>query len=219
MKLPFIAAIALCATPAFAQCPSGACVYYAPIAQRYAVAPCQPVQTCEPVQPCEPVAEISEPEPCAPVATCEPVAETCESVEACEIASIQVKECPTGACPLRAATRAAVKTATTPVRAVVSLLDRVNATRARYGLPALQYDASLEAGARSQAAYCSQVGTLVHGSGAEILAQNNQGVDMAINQWLASPGHRSLLLGGYRYAGVSVVRDRYGRSWCAMRFR
>lgn len=187
-------------------------------------APCDPVETFAPGSiTCE---TVGEPEPCEPVATGEIVPQF-QSYRPAE-----VQDCPTGKCPLRTATRAvantaatatqtAVKVATAPVRGLSALLDRANATRASYGLPALTYDATLTAGAETQANYCSRVGTLVHGGGcAEILAQNSQGIETALNQWLQSPQHRSLLLNGrYRYAGVAVVRDGYGRSWCVMRFR
>ena len=96
-----------------------------------------------------------------------------------------------------------------------------NRIRARYGLPELTSDATLDAGCASQANYCASVGALIHGAGvAEILAMNSSGFDSALNQWLASPAHRAILLSGqYRVAGVAVVRDRNGRVWCAMRFR
>lgn len=106
-------------------------------------------------------------------------------------------------------------------RRICTLLQRVNATRARYGLAALANDATLETGSYYQASYCAQIGGLAHGAGAaEILAMNGSGIEAALAQWLNSPAHRALLLnGGYRYAGVAVVRDRYGRVWCAVRFR
>ena len=102
-----------------------------------------------------------------------------------------------------------------------SHLSAINAVRARYGLAALVSDPRLEEGARYQANYCARVGRLQHASGvAEILAQNRQGLETAISQWLNSPGHRALLLNGsFRYAGVAVVRDHYGRFWCAVQFR
>ena len=104
---------------------------------------------------------------------------------------------------------------------VATLIASINAVRARYGLRALATDAYLESGAYTQASFCSQIGRLQHASGvAEILAQNNQGLETAISQWLNSPGHRALLLSGsFRYAGVAVVRDRYGRVWCAVQFK
>ena len=104
---------------------------------------------------------------------------------------------------------------------VASLITAINSVRARYGLGALISDARLESGSYYQASFCSRLGRLQHASGvAEILAQNNQGIETAINQWLNSPGHRALLLSGsFRYAGVAVVRDNYGRVWCAVQFR
>lgn len=102
-----------------------------------------------------------------------------------------------------------------------ALLQRVNATRARYGLCALAQDSNLESQSFNQAVYCARAGYLWHGAGAaEILAMNWQGFETAINQWLNSPPHRSLLLnGGFRFAGVATYRDGYGRVWCAVRFR
>lgn len=100
-------------------------------------------------------------------------------------------------------------------------LAAANRIRARYGLPTLTLDANLCDGSARQANYCASVGALIHGAGvAEILAMNSSGFDSALNQWLASPAHRAILLSGqYRVAGVAVVRDRNGRVWCAMRFR
>ena len=87
-------------------------------------------------------------------------------------------------------------------------------------MSALAYDSKLTGGAQYQAGFCAYRGALVHGSGAEILAQNNQGIETALNQWLNSPAHRALLLNpSYRFGGVAVHRDGSGRVWCAMRFR
>jgi len=221
----------LSASSAFGQCPTGNCVrvYYAPIMPRYqTVQPCQAVQTVAPCQAAQPVAEpveacapVATIEPCAPVETCAPT-ETCEpSAESVQLKIKEIDEC-NGACPLRSAAKAAVKTAAAPVRAVANLLASANATRARYGLPALQFDESLTVGANYGANYCARAGQVCHapGCGYEIVAMNGQGIETAVNQWLDSPPHRALLLnGGFRYAGVSVVRDRHGRAWCAMRFR
>lgn len=234
-------AIILSASQVFAQCwgnrcyqtrgasyaSYGAAYRYAATYPRYG-APCAAAtaQACAPVEtvvePCEPVA-IPEPTPCEPVATtCEPCApvETTANCETCATfeTNNKVQSCPTtGACPLRRV----ANVATVPVRVVASLLDEANRTRARYGLPALTYDQNLEAGAQYQANHCARIGYLQHGYGAaEILAQNDQGIETAVNQWLTSAPHRALLLNsGYRYAGVAVVRDSQGRAWCAMRFR
>lgn len=224
MKLPIAILIALSASPALAQCPTGFCPWTFGRASYARYQAVQPVQTCTTVAPCEPVAEIKD----EPVPACEPV-ETCEVVNPCapvcvpsteniERASAEYDRCVGGSCPIRSITSAALNV---PRTVVANLLDVANRTRVRYGLAALSYDANLEAGAQYQANYCAQRGALIHGRGAiEILAYNSQGLEAALNQWLASPAHRQILLnGGYRYAGVAVVRDRYGRSWCAMRFR
>lgn len=192
MRILIAATLALGASTALAQCPLGVCPRV-PSAHYGAVTPLT----------------TATPEPCGKIETVAP----CEPVKSCtENISKEVDECV--ACPIRS-------TITAPLRVVANLLDSANRTRTRYGLPVFTYDATLEAGAKTQAQYCARVGRLQHGAGAiEILAYNSQGLEAAINQWLASPAHRAILLNGrYRYAGVAVVRDSYGRSWCAMRFR
>lgn len=229
-------ALALVPTSAFAQCFGGRCVssarvYYGArasyVSYGYATRACSPcgnvVATPAPCAPCEAVETVETPEPCEPVRACDPVA-TCETCEPGEVLPVKIdgeivlQKCVNGACPIRQGVATVAKSAK---NVVASLLGSVNATRARYGLAALQLDATLEAGAKYQAGVCSASGTLQHGAGvAEILAQNSQGLETAIQQWLNSPAHRALLLnGGYRYAGVGVVRDASGRAWCAVRFR
>ncbi|MGN0911120.1 MAG: CAP domain-containing protein, partial [Thermoguttaceae bacterium] len=130
----------------------------------------------------------------------------------CEPVKQTVKEsCETGACPLRGRVATAVS----------NFLTAANAIRAQHGLQALKADASLDHGSYVQANYCASTQRLIHGAGAaEILAQNYSGFDYALNQWLNSPAHRSLLLSpSYRFAGVATVRDASGRVWCAMRFK
>lgn len=224
MKTILSAVLILTASTVYAQCPGGVCpirgyasqgyasrVYArAYVAPKYAtIQPCAPIETVEPcapvetIQPCDPVATcapIETIEPCAPVETIQPCAPV-ETVQTIPEAS----ECVGGVCPIR--------------QTVSSLLTRLNAVRARYGLAALKLDATLEAGAQRQAAYCSQTGALIHGNAAEILAQNGSGFDVALDQWLASPAHRALLLGRYTSAGVGVRVDSRGRAWCAVRFR
>ena len=220
----------LSASPLYAQCPGGCPTrfgytrqvaspfYYQAVQPCQACAPVETVQPCAPIQACAPVETV---EPCAPVETVEP----CAPVEACDqceytpsivAGKTTIGQCVNGSCPLRVAQTVATGTRNV-LKGVASLLDRVNATRARYGLAALQV---ADLGAQRQAAYCASTGTLTHGSGvAEILAQNGQGFETAIQQWLNSPGHRALLLNGsYRYADVGVVRSG-GRVWCAVRFR
>ena len=228
-KFIFLLAL-LSASPLYAQCPLGGCpTRYGYTRQVYqTIAPCQAVQACAPVetvQPCAPVETTIEPcapvetvEPCAPVEPCSPV-ETCDQCEYTPsiTGKTTIGQCVNGSCPLRTVATGTRNIVSNTLKGVASLLDRVNATRARYGLAALQV---ADLGAQRQAAYCAATGTLTHGSGvAEILAQNGQGFETAIQQWLNSPGHRALLLNGsYRYADVGVVRSG-GRVWCAVRFR
>lgn len=236
--IAFVAALVGIGGEAWAQCPGGVCFgarsrasvsfYRARTSAAFAIPtprPCAPVvATPEPCAPCEAVVEPCAPvettaEPCAPVesvATCETCASG-EFVPTTTAGGAIVKECVGGVCPVRAAARVAVGA----VGAVGNALARLNATRARYGLAALRLDANLESGAQYQAGVCATSGTLTHGAGAaEILAQNGQGIETALAQWLNSPAHRSLLLSSrYQFAGVGIVRDRAGRVWCAVRFR
>lgn len=208
---------------AYRSCYGGSCAYrsgYWTSGSYYGgtIAPCEPTTdaprqaaaTFDRYYPCEPVSTV---EPCAPVETTTPApCEACGEYEPIKASSgaVVYQSCPTGACPLKNGAGSAVAT----------LLDRVNAFRAQYGLSALAYDSKLTGGAQYQAGFCAYRGALVHGSGAEILAQNNQGIETALNQWLNSPAHRALLLNpSYRFGGVAVHRDGSGRVWCAMRFR
>ena len=166
----------------------------AEVFDRYYPEACESVQ--ETIQPCEPV-ETTTPKPCESCGEYEPIKKS---------GALVYRSCPTGACPLQT---------------VATLLDRANALRAQNGLSALSYDATLTAGSQYQASFCASRGALIHGQGvAEILAQNSQGLETALNQWLNSPAHRALLLSpNFRFGGVAVHRDSTGRVWCAMRFR
>lgn len=211
-------------------CPSGACPYsatyrvtnyqrvYAPYSYQYA-------QT-QSVAPCDAATETAETpvvEPCAPVQTtvepCAPVEYLPECAEAPTVETTTVDGCVGGTCPIRTAAKATVQTVRN-VAATTRFLLAANRIRAQYGLAALQADATLDAGCETQARICRSRGALIHGGGnAEILAYNWSGFDAALVQWLNSPGHRALLLGNFRTAGVAVVRGADGRVWCAMRFR
>ena len=206
-------------------CVGGACQYRSSqlnYATSYSVAPCEAstIEPCEPVstvQPCEPVQTV---EPCEPVAECVNGACPIQTVEPCDqfrgvAEKVQIGECVGGACPLRAAAKTVVaKTFETLA------LARINATRARYGRPALRLNRSLETRAYYQARYCASVGTLRHASGvAEILAQSSS-FDGAIGQWLSSAPHCALMLNtSFTEAGAAFYTDSYGRVWCAVQFR
>lgn len=187
---------------------------------------CSPCSTCSPCScsPCDggsckideaekeelPAAPEQAPSPCDPCADCGYSTECSDGkctlsdpVEACG-------SCEGGSCSTASASCGSCANA---------LVDRLNATRARLGYSRFEFDATLERGASYQASVCRSYGRLIHAGGvAEILAQSSS-LDGAIQQWLASPPHRALLLSGYRRAGVGVVRDGYGRSWFAVQFR
>ena len=215
-------------------CPGGTCPnvasyqrVYSPYSYAQAVAPCEAAQA---VQPCEPISETVEaPEPCAPVAEtiepCAPVLTTCERGEYVPTESGNI--CVNGTCPIRTVAKTAVKatekTARAAVRTVANTarwLAAVNRTRAQYNLPPLRGDATLDARCKQATSHCASVGYLDHTGGNEILAYNQSGIDAAIVSWLNSPAHKAYLLSpSFTTAGISVVRDKYGRVWCAMRFR
>ena len=223
------------------RCVNGACQYrssqlnYAPIPTAAPCEPCQAVvnapEPCEPaqtvVEPCAPV-ETTAPEPCEPVQTatpepCEPVQTTCEGCDQFRGATkmVQVGECVGGACPIRRIVDGTVDAVQT-VAATARFLSAANALRVRYGLAPLQADVGLDAACKGQVGICARRGALIHGAGAaEILAQNTSGFEFAVSQWAASrSGHAELLLNpSFRFAGVAMERDAFGRYWCAMRFR
>ena len=182
---------------------------------------CAPCSTCSPCDggSCKideaeaeqlPAAPEQAPSPCDPCADCGYSTECSDGrctltdpVEACG-------PCEAGTCSTASASCGSCANA---------LVDRLNATRARLGYSRFEFDATLERGASYQASVCRSYGRLIHAGGvAEILAQSSS-LDGAIQQWLASPPHRALLLSNYRRAGVGVVRDAYGRSWFAVQFR
>lgn len=203
-----------------------------PCSQGYSCSPCSQVANVEyaprPCSPCScescdggsckieeaeteqlPAAPESAPSPCDPCgysAECSDGRCTLtDPVENCTISPCSGGTCSQGSCSLDTCANA--------------LVERLNATRARLGYSRFEFDATLERGASYQASVCRSYGRLIHAGGvAEILAQSSS-LDGAIQQWLASPPHRALLLSGYRRAGVGVVRDAYGRSWYAVQFR
>lgn len=228
------AAVALSATSTFAQCWGGRCysrgyTYASPYGywtsgqcvQRTrgsvameGAAPCAdtPNRYAEVVDACVPVESVPA---CGAVETTPTPCESCGEYAPVKTSdgALAYKSCPTGACPLKTTARNAVAS-------VSRLLDALNATRARYGLHALTYDSTLTCGSQYQASYCASRGALIHGSGAEVLAYNNEGVETALRQWLNSPAHRALLLSpNFTRGGIAIHRTSSGRVYVAARFR
>lgn len=228
----------------FSSCTSNACTASACDVGKYAV---EPVAAPEPCEPCKAVQAVETPRPCEPASAeppadnveeetveevAEPTCEPCGAVKAVETsASCKTCEQNCATCPIKTAAKTALKVASSPIRVAVSELSKANELRARYGLPALKFDAALDAGCLSHSramssAWCGWRGTrgaLYHAAGYnEIVAQNwGFGVDDALFQWEHSDkGHREILLNPYfTRAGVGCFRDASGRNWCTMRFQ
>lgn len=106
---------------------------------------------------------------------------------------------------------------------VLGYVSEINATRARYGLRALEIDVSLVVASEAHSQRQAARGQIYHaqGCGAEIVAQNwGVGVSFAIQQWLQSPPHRALLLSPqFTRLGVGVCKTSHGANYCTARFK
>lgn len=106
---------------------------------------------------------------------------------------------------------------------VLGYVSEINATRARYGLRALEIDVSLAVASEMHSQRQAARGQIFHaqGCGAEIVAQNwGVGVSFAIQQWLQSPPHRALLLSPqFTRLGVGVCKTSHGANYCTARFK
>ena len=218
-------------------CAQGYCAPCSQVANvEYAPRPCSPCSTCSQAptacapcstcSPCDggsckideaeaeqlPAAPEQAPSPCDPCADCGYSTECSDG--RCTLTD-PVENCTTSRCYGGTGSQVSCSMGS----CANALVERLNATRARLGYSRFEFDATLERGASYQASVCRSYGRLIHSGGvAEILAQSSS-LDGAIQQWLASPPHRALLLSNYRRAGVGVVRDVYGRSWYAVQFR
>jgi uncharacterized protein YkwD len=99
-----------------------------------------------------------------------------------------------------------------------AILDSTNAERARYGLPALTLDPSLEQTARQHAAWMTNSRNLQHSSigVAENIAWGQHSAQEAMSSWMSSSGHRANILNGsYRRIGVAAYTASDGSCyWC-----
>jgi uncharacterized protein YkwD len=92
-----------------------------------------------------------------------------------------------------------------------------NFERARYGLPALEVDAAMMRSARQHATWMTQNQCMVHSNQpvAENIAMGQPNTQEVMQCWMASPGHRANILGGYRRLGVAAYRTEAGTIyWC-----
>jgi uncharacterized protein YkwD len=99
-----------------------------------------------------------------------------------------------------------------------SLIERTNAERTRYGLPALAIDATLVRSARQHAAWMTANQVLQHTSAmvAENIAAGQPTVGRVVQDWMNSSGHRANILNPrYRRIGVAAYRTTNGTVyWC-----
>ncbi len=117
-----------------------------------------------------------------------------------------------------ASTAPAATTAKFEILAVEqSIVDRTNAERARYGLPALVIDPNLMASARRHGNWMASYRQMVHSNMgvAENIAMGQSSPQDVLRTWMNSSGHRANILGGYRRIGVSAYRSAEGTIfWC-----
>jgi len=99
--------------------------------------------------------------------------------------------------------------------AFVAMIDQANAQRARYGLQPVQADYGLMLRASNHTKWMVRSNSLTHSSGAaEIIASGQRTVGEAIQSWMNSRGHRSIMLGNYRYTGAACYQWNGRYYWC-----
>ncbi len=93
-----------------------------------------------------------------------------------------------------------------------------NAQRARYGLPPLAIDPTLQTQARAQAAFMTNHQSLQHTTAAvgENIGMGQNSADEVVNAWMNSSGHRANILnGGYHKIGAAAYTAPNGSIyWC-----
>jgi uncharacterized protein YkwD len=98
------------------------------------------------------------------------------------------------------------------------MIEQTNAQRAKYGLPPLVIDQSLEKTARTHAVWMTNNRTLQHTNQnvGENIAMGQPTTDRAVSDWMASPGHRANILNsGYKRTGVAAYKTPDGTIyWC-----
>jgi len=106
----------------------------------------------------------------------------------------------------------------------------LNQTRAAFGRPELSVSQALTGSAEDYAAALGRHGSFAHGSPiavagdfrqkAEILALrggDRPSVAPTVRAWLASPGHRTILLDpDYDWVGVGRAQGRFGGRWATV---
>ncbi|HTQ37421.1 MAG TPA: CAP domain-containing protein [Pirellulales bacterium] len=98
------------------------------------------------------------------------------------------------------------------------MIEQTNAQRAKYGLPPLLIDQSLENTARSHTIWMTNNRALQHSTAniGENIAMGQQTTSEAVTDWMNSPGHRANILNSsYKRTGVAAYRTPDGTIyWC-----
>ena len=110
-------------------------------------------------------------------------------------------------------------------RAERAIVRRLNAERARYGLPRLRLSGALTRKAQRHSWECLRYDSMSHTSGritrarasGETLAWSQRGAGSGarsiVNMWLRSSAHRAIVLNGkFRRVGIGRVRGKLGSS-------
>ncbi len=117
----------------------------------------------------------------------------------------------------------------TEQRDMQAAVDLVNAERAKLGLPAFTWNDTVAAAARAHSTDMARTGIMQHGGSdgsdtgdrldrvgfvwggwGETIGAGYQTAPPLIAAWMASPGHRAILTGDYRWVGIAVVRSATG---------
>ena len=98
------------------------------------------------------------------------------------------------------------------------IIDRTNAERARFGLPALEFDLALQQQARGHAAWMTSNRSLQHTSAmvGENIGLGQRTAEEIVADWMNSPGHRANILNGsYHKIGAAAYSATDGSIyWC-----
>lgn len=99
-----------------------------------------------------------------------------------------------------------------------NIIAYTNAERKRYGLPALEVDATLVKSARKHCAWMTRNRNLQHTRQpvGENIAMGQRSSKEAVADWMSSSGHRANILNrSYRRIGVAAYRTANGTIyWC-----
>jgi uncharacterized protein YkwD len=98
------------------------------------------------------------------------------------------------------------------------IVDRTNAERARFGLPALEIDPALQRQARNHTAWMTNNRSLQHTSAAvgENIGLGQRSAQEIVADWMNSSGHRANILNGsYHKIGAAAYTAADGSIyWC-----